>query len=555
MTLTDNDINRPRRPIAAIVTARPVSVLRRAAIALTSTALACCLLAQVARAANQFTIDPTPDSFGAIVTDTAGNGYLAWEHTGTGGAADTPMFCKLAPEARRCTDPVSLPLPGVSGYSGDELSANQLFPILGPGNVVWVVTSRYVADDTVIWTSTDGGRTFGGPHEIPYIPSCTESPCPPALSVSYAGLTDIDDALPVTQSYATYDRQTYLTSSGQPSVYWLESSNNPGLGFNLDDTAETYGGPAGATAFTFGNTGGGGVAGSALGTTSAGEVVEAYWLETTPPKLAYYYFREPHTAVPISPQNGWAGPVTIGPGYLPRMADGAAGMFLLSADGSGETPNAVDLRKYDTATHAFGSAHKIANAGDALFAGGGLGENYDTGELAAVWPTFGDTNDLMRLYLSTDGGSRFSPAQYVASVGGAYADFDNARVAIADNGTGFVTFQDANGLEVADLYPFGTQWRILYVHGSAVDAPVTCPSPKHSCKVTVTLTNLHGGKLAGGTFNISAGATRTLAIPLDPAALTLLAARHGRLLATLTVVVHPAGASANTTNARVTIRG
>ena len=87
------------------------------------------------------------------------------------------MFCRLAPAARRCTQPVKLALPGAA--AGDEADANQLFPILGPGSTVWVVTSRYVLNDTLIWTSTDGGRTFSGAYEIPYRPECFFSPCEP----------------------------------------------------------------------------------------------------------------------------------------------------------------------------------------------------------------------------------------------------------------------------------------------------------------------------------------------------------------------------------------
>src|SRR5579862_282160 len=210
------------------------SLLATPAAAAATVALAAALAAGPARADNQFTLDRHPDSFAAVVTDKAGNGYIAWEHSG-GVGADTPTFCRIAPEAKRCSYEVKLGLPDAG--MGSAADANQLFPILGPGSVVWVVSSRYVLDDTLVWTSTDGGRTFSAPYDIPYVPLCTTPGC--MLSYPYSGLTDIDDALPVTPGYATYDGQRYLTSSGSPSVYWLESSFNPGLGFNLNDTAET----------------------------------------------------------------------------------------------------------------------------------------------------------------------------------------------------------------------------------------------------------------------------------------------------------------------------
>jgi hypothetical protein len=538
--------------------ARSRLAVRWAALLAMSTATVCGLVAARAWAADQFTIDRNPDSFGAVVTDQAGNGYVAWEHAGSGGAADVPMFCKLAPGVRRCAHPTRLALPG-SGQ-GAQANALALFPILGPGQAVWVVTSRYVLDDTLIWTSGDGGRSFGAPAEIPYTPNCPPSgPCP--LSYSYAGLTQIDDGLPIALNYATYDRQVYLTGTGLPSVYWLESSNNPGLGFNIDDTAEISGGSAGTSEFTFDNPGGGGVGGSALGTTSVGEVVEAYWLDTTPPKLAYYYFHEPPKPVPISPQSGWAGPVTLGAGYLPRLADGTGGLFLLSSDsihGAGQ-PTAVDVRSYSTATHTFGPASTLARTGAGiadLFRGGGLAENYDTGELAAVWPRFSNTGtQFMRLWLSTHGEKRFSAAQYIATVGDSYSDFDNARVAIADHGTGFVTFEDAGGLEVADLYPLGAQWQTLRRTPSVVKVPVSCPAPKGHCKVTVTLAREPAGKLASGHSEIGAGATSTLRVPLAAAALSLLASHHGPLRATLTIVLQPPSTSPHTTKTTVELRG
>lgn len=516
------------------------------------------LMCGSAMAADQFTIDSSPDSFGAVVTDAAGNGYVAWEHLGTGGAADTPMFCKLPPGARRCAHPIALSLPDAS--VGGEADANQLFPILGPGSTVWVVTSRYVLDDTLIWTSSNGGASFGGAWEIPYVPFCPQPPedYPPCkVSYSYADGTTIDDALPITPDYATYDGQVYETDTGQPSVNWLESSSNPSLGFNLDDTAETSGGVPNASEFDFINAGGGGIGGSALGTTKTGYVVEAYWLETTPYLLGYYVFSA-STLEPITPQGsgGWYGPMSLGDGYLPRMADGAKGLFLLSADGSGAIPDRVDIRKFNASKHWFDGPRRVTDAGDASIEGGGLAENYTTGELAVVWPTFNDTNDLMRLYVSTDGAARFSKAQYIARVSSTYPIRDNARVAIAPKGTGFVTFLDGNGLEVADLFPISANYGTLAVHGVVVKVPVTCTAPKGYCRVILTLTHGSPAKLAASDWRVRAGTTRSLKLDLNPGAITLLDSHHHRLQALLTVVIHlPGVKKANTTTSSVTLSG
>ena len=515
--------------------------------------LACAVLAPAglpaaANAAHQFTIDSSPQSFGAVATDAAGNGYVTWEHGSLGGVW-APMFCKLKPGATRCSSPISLQLPGGPG----DPSANEVFPIVGPGKTVWVVTSRYVDQDTLIWTSTNGGTSFGAAHVIPYL-TCIGAPGPCEPSYSYADGTDIDDAVPVTPGYAAYAGQTYLTASGQPSVYWLESSFDPFLGFNIDNTAETLGGPMGASEFQFDNAGGGGVAGSSLAATSTGEVVEAYWRESTPMVIDYYVFRHPNPN-PISPQAGWSGPTFLADGYLPRLADGAKGLFMLSADGSGQTPNNVDLRSYNASTHSFGSAHRITGAGDSLFDGGGLGENFSTGELAVVWPTFGTNRDLMRLYVSTDGGSRFTAAQYIATVGGSYATADNARVAIADNGTGFATFEDGGGLEVADLYPLSISPTRFRVSHGAIAVPVTCTAAKGRCRVRLTLLETSSGKLASHVFKVGAGTTKSLKLHIGATAISLLASHNNQLSVKLAISLRLPGVSPYKTSGRVTLVG
>src|SRR5579864_2685597 len=117
--------------------ARAHAVLKIAAGIAACSAVAAFLPA-AADAAHQFTLDTSPQSFGAVVTDSAGNGYVSWEH-GTLGGTWTPMFCKLAPGATRCSHPIALSLP--AGNAGGDPSANEVFPILGPGKTVWLVTS------------------------------------------------------------------------------------------------------------------------------------------------------------------------------------------------------------------------------------------------------------------------------------------------------------------------------------------------------------------------------------------------------------------------------
>jgi hypothetical protein len=243
------------------------------------------------------------------------------------------------------------------------------------------------------------------------------------------------------------------------------------------------------------------------------------------------------------------------------MAGGAAGLFMLSEDSlKTAQPTAVDLRRYDPATRSFGAPLRLANGPASTpepFAGGGLAENYDTGEIAAVWPQFSPSgSSLMRLYLSTSGGAHFSPAEYIATVGDGYPGMDNARLAIADGGSGFVTFQDANGLQVADLNPSAAQYGTLKSDGRVVDVPVTCPDPRQACRFSAKLTRGRGRALvliAGGSLSVAAGATRTLALGLRSAGVALLGSGHGRFPADLTIVLH-GSAGTSTITAGCTVR-
>jgi hypothetical protein len=200
-----------------------------------------------------------------------------------------------------------------------------------------------------------------------------------------------------------------------------------------------------------------------------------------------------------------------------------------------------------------------------LFDGGDLAENALTGELAVVWPVLSNGNSFLRAYLSTNGGASFSAGEDVAAVGFAYTIYNSARVGIANNGLGFATFQDHGGLHVVDLTPIAAQFSTLSVRGGAVSVRTTCPLPRGSCKVLVSITN--GArkasiaarrphpptKLAHGSFTIGAGATKTLRVTLTAAGGTALRRHHGRLRAMLALTLRTPSWS-HTTTARVTLR-
>jgi hypothetical protein len=252
-------------------------------------------------------------------------------------------------------------------------------------------------------------------------------------------------------------------------------------------------------------------------------------------------------------------------GYLPRLSYGAAGLFMLSADGTSASadPGTLAVRKYDPATHAFGGPVHLATLAPTQtgFAdGGGLDENSSTGELAAVWPVFGGTSTVMRLYVSTDGGVNFSGGQEIATVGGGYGVMDNARVALANDGSGFLTFRDGSGIEVADLFPLAAAFRVLSARGGGVGVPFTCTAPHRTCHVVASITagalkasaaraRTSAAVLARGVFTIPAGGSRTLKVRLTAAGRHALRSRRNRLNATLKLTITGEGSTHTTTSA------
>ena len=194
-----------------------------------------------AQAANQFTIDAKASTFGSVVVDAAGSGYVTWNHEGSNSYV---LQARAGSAQLRASDRTVR-----AREAGIRLSQRALRDPRprkhGVGGGLPLRPGRHADLDL-----HQRGQTFGAPYEIPYIPNCPEvGPC--NLSFSYAGRTNTEDMLPITNGYAAYQGQVYRTEKGQLNVYWTESSNNPGLGFNIDNTGEITGGPEGATEFTF----------------------------------------------------------------------------------------------------------------------------------------------------------------------------------------------------------------------------------------------------------------------------------------------------------------
>jgi hypothetical protein len=516
---------------------RPAHRGRRAV--LLALILCACAPATSARGADLFTLDTRAASFAPVVVDSAGNGYVAWLRAGAPGDV---MFCKLPRGARGCAAPVVLAPPG--GAPTDE--ASQPFPIV-TSDFIYVVAPRYVDNDTLIYRSADGGRTFSV-YVVPV--------------GSYSNMTSPDDVIPTNTNGTPYSGGP---TSGGGALYFQVGASNPGLGFSYSTWGMFFPPETGVPSeLSFSNVGPGLVGGSTLGVTGSGELVAAYWLDSTPPTVAFFAYSY-NKSRPSFEQRFWLGPRTVvSDGYLPRLSGGPAGLFMLSAQGTSSTPtpSKVEVRRYDPASQTFTGATGVlalAPGQASLFDGGGLDQNGTTGELVAVWPAFAGSSTAMRLYVSTNAGASFSGGQEIASVGRGYAVNDNARVAVAADGSGFLTFRDAGGVKVADLYPLAKGFSVLSVRGGAVYAPFTCTAPHGSCRVLASITaggghaaaRRAGVLLASGAFTVVAGTAKKLKIGLTAAGRRALRA-HRRVKATLTLTQTGTGAR-HTTLAPVAI--
>ncbi len=451
------------------VDATPSAVARRLAVGLLGISFAVALPA-AAQANNLFSVDPSAASTGPIVTDAAGNGYIAWEHRAASSSEPaTTIFCKI-PRGGSCTEPIVLPLPAPGDSSTEAVT--QAFPVLGAtSGVLYVVAPRYVAGDTLIWTSQNGGATFSAAHVVP----------------DYAEGSGVGDVLRNPLSPTTHPTSDdFDVASFNSAVGITEIGDLDSKPFHLRFATDGDG------------------QGSTLGFTTTSHLpVEAYWNFASPYEVAFDYLK----AGSGGEETNWSTAQFVTNGYEPRLASGPGGLFLLSTDvASGEEqPSLLDVRKYDEATHSFGAPTTVATIPTgvfSLFSGGEIFENPDNGTLYVAEPieTASGTQVIL-LWESTDGGQSFHGEREIAVIGGAYEG--PPRLAVADDGQGWLTFEDEGGLEVADLNP-----QVLPIT-PVTPIPVT-PSPSPAVLAsTTTTTTQSGGGVGGASLTVPQGTAVT----------------------------------------------
>ena len=379
--------------------------------ALLSTLLvfALAVLPAAASANNLFTLDEHPATNGHLAEDAAGNAYVAWSSEGPITSPEPVRFCKIAPGG--ACNAQTLPIPGGS----DSLdSVSGAFPVLVPGtDTVYVVAPRYLGQDIVFWTSTNGGASFDGGAQRDFFWPKTDP-------------TDV------------------FLSGGS----FLTSAYNSGLSFSTDQVGANVGGE-----LDFADPGVGGVAGASMGL-DGGNPVIAYWNISDPPyPLLYYRYKG---AGSMALEGNWEGPIPVTQGYEPNLSSGAAGLFMISEDyrDGSQYPKAINVRHFGGG--GFGPPQTLAvDASTDLFVGGAIAQSPGGNRVVVAWPgnRAGDDAFVMRLFTSTDGGASFTAESHVAHLESSYAIGPNAEVATNDAGNGWVLFEDSAGLRIADLNP------------------------------------------------------------------------------------------------------
>lgn len=362
-----------------------------------------------ASANNRFDLDPAATSTGNLAEDAAGNAYIGWMDEGVA------KFCKIPPGGT-CTSPITLPLKGTN-------APDQLHPVLGSGATVYLVGPSYDGDDVEIWTSTDGGASFGAPV------------------LSTGGFAD-----------KTEPNSVLLSGSD-----FLIGSSHPGAG--VGETPVT--GAAGSK-FEFAGVSAPYTLQANLALAAPGDPVEVFWeyLNSSPIQFSRY-----NGSGSLTTESDWTAPAVVAKGEAPRLSGGTAGLFLLSDDfGAGSSePDQVDVRKYSTTSFNFGAPLTLST-GPAyeIQTGGAIGES-PSGLVAVAWPQASGDTRTMNLYISSDGGASFGAPVDIAAIGPEYQSGDNAQITVNNAGGGWLTFLDEGGLQVADL--------------SAVPAPASVTGP------------------------------------------------------------------------------
>jgi hypothetical protein len=119
--------------------------------------------------------------------------------------------------------------------------------------------------------------------------------------------------------------------------------------------------------------------------------------------------------------------------------------------------------------------------------------------------------------------------------------WQTGRIAVANSGGGFVTFEDSKGLQVADLRPLASQFGTLHLVHGALKVPVTCAAPAHGCAVHLSLAAEQ--HTVTHSFHVGPGKSETLSFTLPASELSEIYAAKHTVKGALTITTDMPGTS------------
>ncbi|MFQ5426182.1 MAG: hypothetical protein ACE5EV_03775, partial [Gaiellales bacterium] len=358
----------------------------RVVLLVAAASCACLLLAGGALAARPFKLAGSGERPNVAV-DAAGVGHFVWEAADAAGDLQT-HYCRVARRARRCTGKQVLPIPRQAGRTFSSLTGAFVFAP-GGGRVV-VATYRnglFARPDgngdraLFVFTSTDGGRTFGPPALVGTQAPSGDAILGPGDSVSVASNAETGGLF--FQSAPVGGFTSTIANVGDAVSQWYD--------------------------------------GSIALLTGAVPLIALDDLESI-------FYRRYSGSGDLNDPASWTPTTRLGAGTDPRLAGGPAGVYLMYRQGPATKKRYV-VRRY--ARGGFGRATALSETGDPIFSD----FSQDTGgRLHAVWLSGGRS----LVNRASDATTFWGPARTI--VDSSVAMFD-IEIAAGADGTGFAVWR------------------------------------------------------------------------------------------------------------------
>jgi hypothetical protein len=313
-----------------------------------------------------------------VAVDGVGTAFVAY--LGNEPLHRSTHLCRLPRGATTCVSAVTLPSPG-----GDAVDRPHVF--FAPPSTVRVLAYRYgtPTDRDFLWTSTDGGRSFGPPIAVGTLPLSGDAAAGPG-----AGISIVTHAVALTSYQRVKTVGLTSASAGLSSLYPFQGA----VALTGD----------GRPVVTFSSISGASVAFSAYD--GSGDVNNA--TNWTPAREV-----DSEAAVP-------------------RLAGGAKGLFLMLYE---REQSLLSIRQFDGTS--FTAPHTVRGSGEADGSSAALAQD-GSGELHAVWQQAGER---LEHAASVDGGLHWTGNQLTTDPD----SFSDLRVAVAFDHQGLAVWQAGTG--------------------------------------------------------------------------------------------------------------